>query len=268
MKFKCYLCSHNTAKTVADKDRFGDDIKIVQCLRCGFVQQFPLVESSYVGYNEKKDFPGHKRKKRISKYLTKYIKKGDYVLEVGCGKGDNVRALRSKGVDAWGVDKDGKMESEYVLWKSAESLHAFYLFNFIYAIHLLEHLVDPLRFMGTIKDHLEPGGKFVLEIPCMDDPLLKLYKSRAYQKFYWYPYHMFFFTHSTAVRFTMKAWVHHGCRVKIIRKQEYGILNHLRWILFKRPGNINWHIPVIDDIYKYILKKAGYSDSLIIEGVI
>ena len=54
---------------------------------------------------------------------------------------------------------------------------------------------------------------------------------------------------------------------KINLKQRYGLINHLRWLLFKKPGNFNNSIPIVDSIYKLILTRLfGVSDTLVIVG--
>jgi len=266
MKFKCYMCGSNVAEVIADKESmrfgcYGENKVIVRCLKCQLIQLFPQWEDHeldklYSNYSKKEDFPGQKRKAKVSKYLKKLVS-GD-ILEVGFGWGDNLRYLRKCGFKMFGIDKEYSFAWED--YKPALN------YDTIYAIHFLEHEKDPLKFIDWMLEHLAQNGKFILEIPCVDDPLLKLYKNKPFQKFYWYPYHHFFFGYKTAVSLMGRVWVRNGCNVKVIRRQEYGIINHLRWLLRGKPGNWNPHIPVLDSIYKYILTKNGYSDTLVMVG--
>ena len=263
--FKCYLCGNNSAEVVADKEkvRFNVDCKFLKCLKCDLVQMYPQKEMSYEGYGEKKDFKGSKRKVKISKYLKRYVKRGERAFEVGCGEGDNIKYLLKRGVLACGIDLE--------TGNGYESFALNIKQDFIYAIHLAEHLADPKEFVCWMKENLKPnterdgytildGGKWLLEIPCIDDPLIKLYKNKAYDKFCWYPYHLFFYSGQTIKK------LFDGMSVKIIRRQEYGVVNHLRWLFRGKPGNWNPHIPIIDDVYKWVLCRLGYSDSLIVVG--
>jgi len=253
--FKCYSCGDKRGTVIADKDDmrfgcYGEDKYVIECVDCGLVQLYPQwteeeLDDLYAKYSEKVDFKGQKRKVRVSKYLKDKISPEGWVLEVGCGAGDNVKYLTKHGVEVVGIDKeDGDS------WEGTSPV-----VDFIYAIHLAEHLKDPIAFALWCSAHAD---KWLLEIPCIEDPLLKLYKNKAFEKFYWYPYHLFFFSKKTANDVFRN--------VKITRRQEYGIVNHLRWFFRGKPGNWNPHIPIIDDIYKYVLKSMGYSDTLIIEG--
>jgi len=253
---------------MADKEtvRFGEHINIMKCLKCGLIQAFPMKEISYEGYSEKIDFIGQKRKLRVSKYLPKLLGRKNKakmeILEVGCGHGDNLKYLYEKGYHTvHGIDKDPMVckKNASVLnldWK----LYNYWGLDAVYGIHLLEHISDPRKFMLFIKHILKNKGKFIFEIPCVEDPLIKLYKIKAYNKFCWYPYHAFFYS-KESIRSVL-----FGFKIKVIRRQEYGIINHLRWAIRGKPGNWNPHIPILDSIYKWILCKLGYSDSLIVVG--
>ena len=251
---KCYLCGSTNSEVVAQKEdiRFGcfaSNKNIVQCRSCGLVWLSPPwtseeLDGLYKTYWGKEDFKGQKRKVKISKYLTKHI--NGVTLEVGCGHGDNLNYLRRKGYNVVGIDKaptENGILMDYKDWDKKVDC--------IYAIHLFEHLPDPKKFIQWLKDH---GKKFIIEIPCIDDILMKL---PSYRKFCWYPYHLFFYRMKTAR-------LMFGPEAKISYRQEYGIVNHLRWFLLGKPGNWNPHIPFLDDIYKAMLMKYGYGDTLVI----
>ena len=259
---KCYLCGSTDSEVVAKKEdiRFGcfaSDKNIVKCRSCGLVQLSPPwtseeLDQLYLNYWGKKDFPGQKRKVKISKYLTNYIYPGDQVLEIGCGHGDNVKYLRSKGINAVGIDKDKSVCDGITKfnwdWKDYNLIDKT---DVIYAIHLLEHLPDPKVFIKWIRKN---SRDFIIEIPCIDDVLMRL---PSFRKFCWYPYHLFFYSKKTAR-------ILFGPKVRIFYRQEYGIINHLRWFFLGRPGNYNRNIPILDRIYKTILTRLGFGDTLVI----
>jgi len=259
---KCYQCGGTEYGIIAEKEDirfgcYGHDKKVVKCFRCDLVQLFPQwtqeeLDKLYSEYSKKEDFKGQKRKVKISKYLTKYARKQDNILEVGCGQGDNLVYLRQKGFNVTGIDK----ELNYA-WEDYPGDRKW---DMIYAIHLLEHLPDPLDFIRWMLRTLTKTGRFVLEVPSINDPLLGL---KAFQKFYWYPYHLFFYSKKT-VRELFR-WCP-SLKLSVHLRQEYGILNHLRWLFLGRPGNLNFHIPVLDDIYKFILIRCGFGDTLVVVG--
>ena len=248
---------------------FGENKSILKCLRCDLVQLFPqwsseALEKIYKNYGRKIDFKGHKPKARISKYLLKLISQEDRILEVGCGNADMVGYLSEKGYDVTGIDKDDSgIDSNTDLNIVIGDVLKYFpkeKFDVVYGIHFLEHVPNPKEFMWWVVNAVKKYGKFIFEIPCVEDPLIRVYKIKAFENFYWYPYHLFFYSKKTAENLFC------GLKVTVKRKQTYGIVNHLRWIFLRRPGNFNPHIPIIDDIYKFLLVKMGVSDTLLIAG--
>jgi SAM-dependent methyltransferase len=259
----CYLCGGKSYKLIAEKEGirfgcFGTGRKIVQCLECGLIQLVPPwsdkeLDELYSAYWQKEDFPGQKPKVKISEYLTDFLKKEESILEVGCGLGDNIKYLTGKGYKVAGIDKDPDSYGTIADYKdySADV-------DVIYAIHLFEHLPDPYHFIDWMLEH---SHRFVLEVPIADNPLLAL---KRFRPFYWYPYHLFFYGKKTIKRLFEKCNL---SSVRFIVKQEYGIINHLRWLFLGKPGNWNPHVPVIDDIYKFFLTKIlGIGDTIIVIG--
>jgi SAM-dependent methyltransferase len=260
MSFNCYLCGCDQSKILAEREyiRFncwGRDKKILKCLSCGLVQLFPQwtedeLDDLYSRYWAKEDFKGQKRKIKVSEYLTKLIKKDRLILEVGCGHGDNVRYLRSKGFNVKGIDKDPSTKNIVCDWRDWKEP-----VNFLYAIHLFEHISDPLKFIRWMDDILVDDGTYILELPNVSNVLLQL---NSYRKFHWYPYHLFFYDEKTIKRLFPTA--------KVTVKQEYGLVNHLRWLFRGKPGNWNPTIPILDTVYKSILRLFGFGDTLLVVG--
>lgn len=276
MGFTCYLCGNKGFSIIADKDLirfncYGFNKRILRCSKCGLLQLYPQwtgneLENLYSRYSKKKDFKNYKTKHTITPYLTKYIKKSDKILEIGCGSGDNIRRLNKKGYNVIGIDKDptvcdGRLIFNYD-FKDFNAKEKKY--DFIYAIQVFEHVPDPKKFITWLTNSLEKNGRFLLELPNIDDPLLKIYNNKNFNKFYWYPYHLFFYNKNT-IRNLFENFS--SLLIKINLFQRYGLINHLRWIIFGKPGNINFHLPILDDIYKFVLTKLlSTSDTLIIWG--
>jgi len=267
----CYLCGKQKMELLTARFRFPCPGKaVIKCSSCGLVQLWPKwtdaeLKKLYRDYWNKKDFEGQKPKPKVSKYLAKMIRRGDRVLEIGCGRGDNLNYLRSKGFSVTGIDLDASVcDGDTITCADVRAFDPGYKPDFVYAMHLLEHLPDPRKFLRWLVLNLSKNGRFVLEVPCVEDPLLVLYKSERFSDFYWYPYHLFFFDRQSIVR------LFHGypeLSIKVRPAQEYGILNHLRWLIFKRPGNALPTIPILDRLYKhYLTRVRGIGDTLIIEG--
>lgn len=274
-EFSCYLCGNNAFSIIVNQEDirfacYGFSKKILKCSKCGLVQLYPQwtddeLKNLYSRYSKKEDFKGYKPKKTVTLYLTKYINKSDRILEIGCGEGSNVRWLCKKGYDITGIDKDptvcdGKLILNYDFCNFINQDK----YDFIYAIQVFEHFPDPKKFIDWLANSIGNNGRFLLELPNIDDPLLKVYKNRNFNKFYWYPYHLFCYDKNTISNLFKN---HTDLVIKIELFQRYGLINHLRWIILRKPGNINFHIPIIDDIYKlFLIRILNVSDTLIIVG--
>jgi SAM-dependent methyltransferase len=256
ISMKCYACENECFDIVAEPNEmrfecFSASKQVVKCQCCDLVQLLPQwteeeLTELYSKYSVKEDFKGQTRKVKISEYLPKYIWKWEQVLEVGCGYGDNVEYLRQQGFHVTGIDKETGIDYRDYKGKA----------DVVYAIHLFEHLPDPRHFVKWLSDTITSDGRFVLEMPSLDNPLLKL---KAFRRFYWYPYHLFFYDKNTIKIFFPT--------VEVTLIQEYGLINHLRWLFKGKPGNWNPYIPVLDDIYKFILTKIlGKGDTLLVVG--
>jgi len=273
---KCFYCQNDVFSIIANKEQirfgcYGFEKNILKCLRWGLVQLLPRwiddeLKILYAKYSQKRDFPGARPKQTISSYLTKYLKKSDSILEVGCSFGDNLKRLNKKGYKIIGIDKDPTVcdrkdilnydYKDFPLQKDR--------FDCIYAIQVFEHISDPYEFIEWLYASLKEKGRFLLELPNIDDPLLKLYKVNNFRKFYWYPYHLFFYDGKTLNNIFKKF---PKIKIKVRLLQRYGLINHLRWLIFGRPGNFNWNIPVLDDVYKFIITRVfKVSDTLLVIG--
>ena len=274
-EFNCYQCGSKNSVTVATQDDirfrcYGHEKSVLKCALCRLVQLYPQwteeeLDDLYDSYNQKGDFKGYKPKNEYRYYLEDYLSRSHKVLEVGCGRGYEVKRLREVGFNVVGVDKDPSVcdgvivkNYDYRDYKPEEK------FDFIYAIHVFEHVLDPTEFITWILNNLKSDGEFLLEFPNVDDPLLTVYRNKAFKTFYWYPYHVFFYNaRSIADIFSRFPNV----KIKTKLSQRYNLINHLRWLLFGKPGNWNFKIPVIDHIYHFILKRIfKKSDTMIIHG--
>lgn len=272
---KCTLCNNNlNFSIIATSSQmrwncWGYNKRIIKCNSCGLLFLYPQwtqleLDKLYKDYLSEKDFPGQIQAKRITKYLEKHITKTDTILEIGCGKGENLKYLKFKGYNIIGIEKDAHPIDTHIFNCDYKNLNPkFTKYNFIYSIQVFEHINDPFHFINKIQELLKNKGKFLLEIPNAEEPILSLYKVKNFQKFYNIPHHVYFWTPQTIKLLFNRL----GVKIKLKRKQNYGVLNHLRWLLFRKPGNWHPHIPIVDDIYKLVLEKIiRKTDTLIITG--
>lgn len=99
------------------------------------------------------------------------------VLEVGCGAGGTIRWLKETGrvERAWGMElfesaaAVAREHCEDVVVGDAETLirnsFASQQFDLMLCLDVLEHMVDPWRFLTTAQGLLAPGGKLIISVP-------------------------------------------------------------------------------------------------------
>jgi cyclopropane fatty-acyl-phospholipid synthase-like methyltransferase len=273
------ICGGDSFNIIADSNNmrfkcFGrKDKYVVECNNCGLIQLNPFwtkqeLHALYNDYWNQKDFNGQRTQRRISKYLFKYINnKVSNILEVGCGLGDNIRYLIKKGyVWVLGIDKDSNVCKGNIINKDIfEMDDSKYKFDFIFSVHVFEHMSDPYNFINKLILLLNKkiGNKIVFEFPNIEDPLLSMYKIKEFIDYYWYPYHAGFYSQKN-IKYIFDSY-NTGYIVTIKLRQQYGIINHLWWLFFRMPCNYNVHIPIIDDIYKWFLVNVfKKTDSMLV----
>lgn len=98
------------------------------------------------------------------------MKRGDRLLDIGCGAGDMVRAFGSLGLWASGLDREkSKMHSDIPVKYADIENEPFpfgdKVFDVVFSKSLIEHLFDPANFMKECFRILKPGGRIILMTP-------------------------------------------------------------------------------------------------------
>lgn len=105
-------------------------------------------------------------------------------------------------------------------------------FDFIGFFQVLEHIVEPIRFLNLVYDRLSPDGRVFIEVPNLDDPLRKLWPVPAYEQFYYHEAHLSYFSEKSLRLMLSKC----GLEVEdIFFIQDYNFLNNLYWYFNNAP---------------------------------
>ncbi len=184
------------------RDIFGNEYSLVRCPACRAISLHPrpggealkrAYDDTYYGQEEKKfTFPlienvldwfrgGRARK------LSRYVRDGDSVLDIGCGNGNFLSSLlRVKKVKAYGVELEGNsarraMQIPGLVLKvgvlekgdfQARSLKAVTMF------HVFEHLTEPIFTLDLIDEILCQDGILMVSFPNIDSWQCHLFKGR------------------------------------------------------------------------------------------
>ena len=114
------------------------------------------------------------------RFARRALGAGRRILDVGCGSGLFLRALRdrlqAKGTDIAGIDASPRAAA--LAWHRLEvptavadlvrAPFAASSFDLICMFHVLEHLPDPVAYLNAARGLLAPGGKLVVQTPNLD----------------------------------------------------------------------------------------------------
>jgi SAM-dependent methyltransferase len=195
----CPLCGDPTFEVAiaSTADRLTGIAGVWQLRRCKACRQvytWPSVSAANIGAFYGDDYPPHAvRRRRRSKtvdlirrlLLWPYIARhGDpdmsiapfgsrAVLDVGCGGGGALSRFAETGWFCTGVDSSpvaiaatraALPEAETFLG-TIDSIPKHRRFDLITLFHVLEHVPDPNRLLGTVRGLLSPGGRAIVEVP-------------------------------------------------------------------------------------------------------
>lgn len=178
-------------------------------------------------------------KRRIN-ILKPYLSKNKRILEIGCSSGFMLDVLANKSAECAGIEPS-KLFSKLLKKKGYriydnlnEILKKRIKFDLILHFFVFEHIVNPIEFINDQINSLNKNGKIIFEIPCYLDPLTKIFKNKAFEKFYWSIAHPFYYTPTSISKLLQK--VSPKINFEIIYDQRYDLSNHLYWLLNGKPG--------------------------------
>ena len=187
----------------------SNSFSYVRCLACGhvYLRNRPVIAElstiypeTYLTYDYEEHLGSfinglrnHVQKLKI-RPIQKYAEDRDVVLEVGCGGGDLLAALKKHGNPSWrlfGLDFSAEAvralerrgiqgiqaRLEDVTWEHDPV-------GVIVMNQLIEHVQDPLACLEKAYEMLRPGGVIIMETPSLEGWDAKLFRRR-----YWGGWH-------------------------------------------------------------------------------
>lgn len=187
----CRVCGGDDLRVLgyrggsAHREGLGEKCRIVQCTRCHtiFPNPMPYPRGDDVRYSDVGDYfqkvmrIDHDGRMQTGRELLHQAEaylgfKGRF-LDVGCGRGEIVRAAQDAGWAARGCD----ISIEYVKYaRESNSVDAIAgtveqadfppnSFDFVSMVEVIEHLYDPLRTVNELNRVLRPGGMLYVSTP-------------------------------------------------------------------------------------------------------
>ncbi len=190
---RCPVCGSSdltTFLTCSDHYASGETFDIVSCGGCGFrfTQDFPD-ESEIGSYYETADYVSHSDTRkglmnRVYHLVRKYmlaqkvkmtcslsgLQKGD-VLDIGCGTGYYLGAMKQAGWNTIGVEKSAlaaeaaRTHFGLTISDDLKEIEGESRFDVITLWHVMEHLQDLPQVFESLRRLLRPGGTLIVALP-------------------------------------------------------------------------------------------------------
>jgi SAM-dependent methyltransferase len=173
-----------SSRSMASDFRVVDEpLKRLLCAACGLIRRDPTANtgaSFYAsGYTLYAHPPGDAREQARQQEYARWIAQGTgkrprRVLDVGCGNGSLLRALRTYWPDAGLLGCDPSRDAvaqgfgnDARLWTgTASNIPGDVTADLVIAVNVIEHTVDPIAFLTALRAVLPPDG--MLAIVCPD----------------------------------------------------------------------------------------------------
>lgn len=301
----CPLCSSGEQEKIASRVRFEKEADVYRCCGCGLTyldqNSFDFPEDFYRSeYHQ--TYLTHVEPDALNPklYYEKMLKSTapwaeriramlsgkERVLDVGCSTGHVITALKDKTATIHGHDLNERevafCREELGLDVSSTPLEERFepgSLDLVILLYVLEHIADPVAFLVHLKRFLKPGGKMVILVPNVRDPLVSLYDIPEFRSFYYCIEHLFYYDADTLGRVFREA----GLEGTIRTLQEYPLANHLNWNFLRKPSDTlaaRNGLPSIElmenapseqwvdlwsrfnDLYRDFLAENGYGDRL------
>ncbi|HEX5187017.1 MAG TPA: class I SAM-dependent methyltransferase [Nitrososphaeraceae archaeon] len=282
VKRNCPVCASELHKDLYKKKIYTREFKdhgpaAVKCKKCHMVYLNPVMSQDEYNkfYNENKqlefvkshiknyDQQVWKETQRRVKIVRKIAKNFNMsLLDVGCGYGHFIEAISYYIFYVYGLDinKDRVLNSVNKGLKIfANDILTFDYskqFDIITMFHSLEHMLDCKGVAQKAHNLLKNEGLFVVEIPNINDILLKI---PTYKRFYFQNAHCSYFNLDTLNKLILPEGF---VLKKVIPTQRYSLSNHLHWLFKRKPGNFKI-LRFLDRIYAKFLRKTKYYDTIV-----
>ena len=231
-QLKCILCGNKDLEFITKKLRSSKPGSIYRCSNCdlnilkdktgsydlqnwydgGYRKEHGPKLSQKNEYKEIHEIAIQHQEDRIN-FLKPYINKNTKLLDVGCSTGSFIGSIKNYIKEAVGTDIDlgaAKFAHEITGCKTFggkfdESIFNQEYFDIVTSTHVLEHTFDPLSFLNTIYYYLKPGGIVYIEVPNLDDALLKVYDSKTFKNIFYHIAHRWYFSSESLNKLMEKA---------------------------------------------------------------
>jgi SAM-dependent methyltransferase len=202
--------------------------------------------------------------------VASFMASAGSVLEVGAGDGGFMSYVQERhpGLDYACIEPDAETKPlrDRIPWLAQYDDFAAVgdrTFDVVCLFHVLEHIVEPEPFLNSCATLVGRGGRLVIEVPSLDDPLRSLFRLSSYEDFFFQKQHPYYYSPASLERLLRSL----GYTVEtLIAHQRYGIENHLNWLRNGSPGGNAEYREIFADAdapYRKSLEASSHSDAVI-----
>ena len=280
-------CENGARRRVVDTVWEAPEAAVYRCDSCGIVFLDPIMsegeerefyEAVFAGYMKERGEAGNARpeehfeafqgeaRRRLGN-LKPRLRSDMEVLEIGSSTGFLLDAIGPHVASVAGIEP-GDLYRDYANARGIET-HAVIeavagrQFDLLLAYYVVEHLRDPVGQLAGMYGMLRDGGKLAVEVPNVDDALVRYYQVDAFDRFYWQKAHYFNYSHRTMELVMRRAGF---AEVETVPEQRYDISNHVHWMLTGKPGGKERYTDVFDERlnaeYARCLREHWYCDTV------
>ena len=218
IKFKCFSCQSEAVNVIASLSKriFSEgQYYILRCQTCSSTTTFPMPQLDLSYYENTfrvddssshvDDFVLRYAKTLISQFRKITCSDPISILDVGCGNGDFLLALKAIGINALGIDPSTVMVSNCckkevsALKSSIEEFSRFSDYDLIILNSVLEHVENPQEIVSKIINSVPPSTIVVFQQAIYSGLVPMVFRKSWYG---WAPNeHFFHWTKSGFIRF-------------------------------------------------------------------
>ena len=184
-----FLGRDGMRETVSETDRRGRPLRTVICMDTGLVRNDPVPDDAelerFYGDEYRIAYKGRTKPRRRQilrnfRRATQHVRThwdvlggATRILEIGAGSGEFAFVMARLGKRVTGIEPNfhyaaycrDELRLDIRTAHLAPNLFPPGEFDFIRLSHVLEHLNDPVKYLGQIAEWLAPGGTLYVEVP-------------------------------------------------------------------------------------------------------
>ena len=297
MNRDCPICSSKNTDLLYDRIDEIDHTHILRCVDCDldFLETWNDIEhvkSLYEGDNyifshnisSSNEFLKYDEYTKRANWLKPYLNQSSSVLEIGCGDGKFINLIKDQVALIEGVELSPpqvrKLRDEGIKCYDTmiDEMEPERTYDIICMFALLEHVPNVKNFLEKLKGYTHKDTQIFIEVPNLNDPLVKSYEIEEFKEFYYRAIHLYYFTPKSLSKLLDVS----GYTSECTTSQQASLTNHFHWMHKKRgqkdanamtsaiaPVEVNDDFPIneildkTDDFYRKALEDNMMGDLLL-----